>query len=469
MSTAVRVMLRDPRQASLWLLAGASVVAVAALACVSPMWPACVLLGVAYLLAMVRYPELNLILYYITGKVGFEERLALGWGVSGNQILQLLCIPCLALAIATRADARTFPKATVAFLVTFTIIMTVGLLYTGNPEYGATKVTGYLLLVLPGVLYLGIRVRNFEGLQKVMLMLLATTVIMMVMGLRGITQLHDGARLAVFGGGSIVYARLMGTGELLLLTFATVLRHDGHRRLARLGVFCFTPGFLVSMYFAGSKGPLIALLVSFLTFALLNRFLRRTLLWAGVIGIVLAGATMRSRTLQDAATLVTASRIFLDPRANISKGSYGSRVDFFQYSSGLVAHSPLLGVGTGGWGVQRRLFEERIYPHNIFVEVVCEYGLGMAFLMAAYFGWLAWRAYSLTRIPLPRRQHIYASGLVACVLFWFMSVQVSGDVIDNRNLWLFLVLLEIATRVGTHVARENQAGSIATGTLIGAA
>ncbi len=121
-----------------------------------------------------------------------------------------------------------------------------------------------------------------------------------------------------------------------------------------------------------------------------------------------------------------------------------------------IQNLALLGVGTGGWGVQRRLFEGRIYPHNIFVEVMCEYGIGMVGMLAAYFGWLAWRAYLLARTPLPRRQAIYASGLVACLAFWFLSVQVSGDVIDNRNLWIFAVLVEIATRVAAHVAPEKQ-------------
>jgi hypothetical protein len=448
-------MGRDPRHVAAWIAGGAAVSAVAALACVAPLWPGIALLSAAYLLAMVRYPEVNLIFYYIAGKVGFEERLALGWGWSANQVLQLLCIPCLALAIANRADERTFPKWTLLFLLTFTMAMTIGLLYTGNSEYGTTKMLGYALLVLPGTLYLGLRVRDFAAIQKVMWILLATTVVMMVMGLRGISQLQQGTRLAVFGGGAIVYARLMGTGVLLLATVALVLRRSGHPGVAWLALALLTPGFLVTMYFAGSKGPLIALLLSFLVFAFLNRFLQRTLLVVGLVGCVLVGASARSRSFQDTMKLVTASRIFIDPRAKLSYGSYGSRLDFWSYSGGLVAHSPLLGVGTGGWGVQRRLFEKRIYPHNIFIEVTCEYGLGMLAMLATYFGWLAWRARALVRAPLVRRQAIYASGLVACLVFWFASVQVSGDVIDNRNLWIFAVLVEIAARIAAPPAREG--------------
>jgi O-antigen ligase len=454
---------RDPRPAAQWAMAGAAVAAVAALGCVAPLWPAILLLAVAYVLAMVRYPEINLIFYYIAGKVGFEERLALGWGLSANQVLQILCIPCLALSVANRADGRTFPRWTLAFLLVLTIVMTVGLLYTGNPEYGTTKMLGYALLVLPGTLFLGLRVRDFAALQKVMWILLATTVVMMLMGLRGISQLQQGTRLAVFGGGAIVYARLMGTGMLLLATVALVLRRAGHRGVAWFVLALLTPGFLVTMYFAGSKGPLIALLISFLVFSFLNRFLRRTLLWIGLIGCVLLVAGMRSRTFQDSMKLVTASRIFIDPRAKLSYGSYNSRLDFWSYSGNLIAHSPVIGVGTGGWGVQRRLFEERIYPHNIFIEVACEYGLGMLALLLSYFGWLAWRARSLVRAPLDRRHAIYASGLVACLVFWFASVQVSGDVIDNRNLWLFAVLVEIAARIAvprTRVERQELAGGV---------
>jgi hypothetical protein len=57
---------------------------------------------------------------------------------------------------------------------------------------------------------------------------------------------------------------------------------------------------------------------------------------------------------------------------------------------------------------------------------------------------------------LPHRQAVYASGLVACMLFWFMSVQVSGDVIDNRNLWIFAVLVDIGARVAKQVAHQGR-------------
>jgi O-antigen ligase len=414
---------------------------------VSMQWAAVALLAATYLLAMVRYPELNLVLYFIAGKIGFEPRLALGWGLSANQVLQILFIPCLALAIANRADRRTFPKVTVAVLVTFTLAMTIGLLYTPNVEYGTTKVAAFGLLVLPGILYLGLRVRDFGGLQRVMLLVLAASTAMMLMGLRGIGALQHGMRLAVLGGGANVYARLMGTGLLLLVTFALLLRRNGQRGAARLLLFLLVPGFLVTMYFAGSKGPLLGLAAGFLVLAGLNRFMRRTLLWGAIIGLVLMVAGLRSRSFHDTMQLVTASRLFLNPQEEVSYGSYGSRLDFYIYSAQLIAHSPLIGVGTGGWGAQRRLFEERIYPHNIFVEVASEYGLGILALLGSFLGWLLWKARALARAALEPWQMILASGLIACLVFWLFNVQISGDVIDNRNLWIFAVLVETGARI----------------------
>jgi O-antigen ligase len=452
---ATLTMGRDRTRIAFWVLASLVMGVVAVGSCWSVLWPLIGLLVGAYIVAMFRFPELNVIFYYIAGKIGFEERLSVGMGLSANQILQILFIPCLAFAIANGIPKRTFPKITIAFVVVLTAVMTVGLLYTDNLEYGSTKVLGYVLLVLPGIIYLGLRVRNFAALQKISLIILATTSVMMVMGLRGIGDLQHGNRLAVFGGGAIVYARLMGTGVLLLCTYALSLRRSGQRKAAALLLLTLTPGYLVAMYFAGSKGPLLALVVGFSVFAILNRFVRRLLVWGSLIGLVVVGASARSRGFQEAVDLVTASRIFIDPRAKLSYGSYGSRLDFWTYSGDLIAHSPLLGVGTGAWGSQRRLFETRIYPHNIFLEVACEYGLVMVTLLVGFLIWLTRRVRILVRAPLNPQHAIYASGLVACLGFWIATVQVSGDVIDNRNLWIFVVLVEIASRIA-----EGRAGAV---------
>lgn len=432
--------------AGMWMAGTALAAGVAWAACVSPALCVPLLAAFIYVLATVRCPELNLVLYYIAGKVGYEDRLDLGWGVSANQVLQVLFAVGLLLSLANRGSLRYFPRATAKFLLAFTIMMSAGMLYTANLEYGGSKVLAYVLLVLPGVLYLGLRVRDLESLQRVLLVFFGICTAMMAMGLKNIATLQHGERLAVLGGGANVYARILGTGALLLVTFALLLHRTNHRRLAVALLVSLVPGFLVAMYFAGSKGPLLGLLGAFLVFAFLNRFLGRVALIAGALAVVIGLAGARSRTFSDTMELVTASRLFLNPESEVSYGSYGSRMEFYAYSARQIARSPLIGVGTGAWGAQRRLFETRIYPHNIFVEVASEYGLLMVAALGGFLIWVASRAWRLVNTPMPPGARILVTGIVSCFVFWLFNVQVSGDVIDNRNLWIFVTLVEIAYR-----------------------
>ena len=435
-----------PARAGTWIAGLVIAVAMALAACVSPWMCVALLMAIGYVLATVRCPELNVVLYYIAGKVGYEDRLDLGWGLSANQVLQVLFGVCLLLSLANRGDLRHFPRATAKFLLAFTVMMAVGMLYTANPEYGGSKVMAYVLLVLPGILYLGLRVRDLESLQRVLLLFLAICAAMMLMGLKNIASLQHGERLAVLGGGANVYARILGTGALLLATFALLLYRTNHRRLAVALLVTLVPGFLVAMYFAGSKGPLLGLFGAFLLFVFLNRFLGRVVLVTGGIALLIGLAGARSRTFSDTLELVTASRLFLNPESEVSYGSYGSRMEFYAYSAQQIAGSPLIGVGTGAWGAQRRLFQKRIYPHNMFVEVASEYGLLMVAALGGFLVWVVTRAWRLVNTPMPPPARTLVTGTVSCMVFWLFNVQVSGDIIDNRNLWIFVALVEIAFR-----------------------
>ena len=404
------------------------------------------IIAACYLLAGLRYPELNVILYYIAGKLGFEERLALGWGVSANQILQILFFVSFLLSLRSVRSNASFPRVTVVFLMFWTVVMAIALLYSPNPGYGSAKLLSNLLLILPCVLWVGARTHTHALVQRFVTFFLFISIAMMLMGLKSLGQLESGHRLAVFGGGANVYSRMLGTGLLLLVTMVLVLKHSGYRPLAWcLGLLA--PGFLVAMYYAGSKGPLLSMFLCFLAFALMNGFLRRTLMTVAVVVCLFVMGRSQNATIDNSIELISASRMFLNPTDEVSYGSYGSRMEFYTYSAGLVAKSPVFGVGTGAWGTQRRVVEERSYPHNLFVETLTEYGIVMFLMLCLYIVWIIGRALWLVQQPMPPPERALVTGLVACLAFWLFNVQVSGDVIDNRNLWLFAVLVELSARM----------------------
>lgn len=420
-----------------------------------PFVPIAALGFVIYLLASIYYPELNLLLYYIPGKIGFEERLELQWGISANQVFQVLFGVALLLELSRRRARPFFPRVTVGVVGALSALLLAGLLRADNVPYGAFKALSYAFLVLPGVAFLGLQVEHPLLLRRFLLFFFAMALAMMLLGLRNIGSLEQGHRLAVFGGGANVYSRIVGCGLLLLVTFTTMLHRAGWRRLAWLVAALLAPGFLVAMYYAGSKGPMLGLFMSFLLFAALQGFLRRTV-W---IALLMTGAFFLARqhsgSFNDTIELVSVSRLFLNPSAEISYGSYGSRLDFYKYSAERFAESPVVGIGTGGWGSRRKLFDERSYPHNLFIELACELGLVGVLLVGGFCLWLVREAHVLLRRTFGCDEYIIATGLVTCTLFWLINVQVSGDVVDNRNLWLFAALTESGARISRRTGNEG--------------
>src|SRR5574337_201965 len=82
----------------------------------------------------------------------------------------------------------------------------------------------------------------------------------------------------------------------------------------------------------------------------------------------------------------------------------------------------------------------RRYPHNLVLELGCELGVaGLALLLLTLF--LAVRsARGLAAVP---GDGGVAGTLLALFVFWFLNAQLSGDVFDNRWIWLTLLLQEI--------------------------
>jgi O-antigen ligase len=105
--------------------------------------------------------------------------------------------------------------------------------------------------------------------------------------------------------------------------------------------------------------------------------------------------------------------------------------------------APLLGVGTGGWPVAVYGLDMRTYPHNFFVEIASEHGVVVTGLLIAVFVGMVARW-----VPAYRRAQDDDRALLALTLVLFVyllvNVQISGDLIDNRLIWILLGAMELA-------------------------
>jgi len=119
-----------------------------------------------------------------------------------------------------------------------------------------------------------------------------------------------------------------------------------------------------------------------------------------------------------------------------SGGSY-LRLTLFAEALRGWSERPLLGQGVGGFSVVWNNSDERLFPHNLFFELLCELGLVglLLFLLAPYAATTLSRDH-FRRTPVGARAMALALPLSALA-----NTMTSGDLPDNRFLVFAIGLL----------------------------
>jgi hypothetical protein len=241
--------------------------------------------------------------------------------------------------------------------------------------------------------------------------------------LAGGQEAQDVQRLQAFGAGTISMGRATG----LLFTYAAiVLAGDAPLPGLTFGVLVLAG---VAALFSGSRGPILAALA---VLALLF----------GAGRMRLGARAVRLGMAAGLFVLVLGASLSLAPKGSLSRvqaffqGQYGSsetyRVNALHASWELIGDAPW-GIGWAGFAtrVDPERGVARQYPHNLLAEVTLESGwicgaVTLLVLLAAAVS--AW-----SRSHLPGGRVVFAG-----TVFYLINAMVSGDVNDNRPLFMFV-------------------------------
>lgn len=119
-----------------------------------------------------------------------------------------------------------------------------------------------------------------------------------------------------------------------------------------------------------------------------------------------------------------------------------SRINMFDAAYQMWLESPFIGNGVGSFAVSYTGIDIKMYPHNIFLEVLAEVGLvGFSILimmisLGVYRGCVGLK-----------RKDKYIDVTMLSFIFLFLNVNVTGDLNDNRIFFAFLALLTISTSI----------------------
>ena len=428
-------------------LAGATAV-VAALAAVT-LGPVALGLPVALALVVlfVRYPPALLVTYVYVGVFKGQPVLAdLPFDVT---IVMGLLLVGISLHRLLEGRARPVPVGYLALLVLIAAMLAVSLAWTPMPEYGTEKVLRFVSLTAIAALAPFFIFEDRRDLQ----VLLWATVGLALLG-AGVSLLDSGGAESgriEFGGNenTIFTSRLLCAGALVLL----VAPAFGLSRRLRLVAPLLGVGLAVVALGVGSRGPVVSLALALVCVAAAS-VVKSPRQLVSVVLIVAVGIAIFPLISLPETSRERFQETVDNPVATLEEDG---RSRLYDKAIELTEANPVLGFGSGGFFLYSYVLldQEEKYPHNIFLELSAEVGLGPALALAlavlyvlVMLGRRAWTAES----EADRRLMFVLGGLFLLNLF---AVQFSGDVNDNRVFW---ATLGVAWLLASHGMPEKGRG-----------
>jgi O-antigen ligase len=234
-------------------------------------------------------------------------------------------------------------------------------------------------------------------------------------------------RYSAFGGGPNVFVRIMALAFLATLVLAVVQR----KRWVLIGL----PAFLLGAFLSGSRGGLLALVLTLLVAGVGGaRRLRGRLLGAAVVGLVTLGALALVLAKTAVSSLVWTRFV----EETFQQGYDSGRSVIATRALQLFSKHVWFGTGLDGFFPLQFPWPPAEYPHNLVLASATEGGVvGLVLLLGA----LAAGGLAVYR---RRPAGPDAIGFSLAALLLFVASEFSGDYYDSRFLWFFVGLAVVA-------------------------
>ena len=398
-------------------------------------------LALAAVAFLVREPLALLALFLEVGLFK-DEAVVKSLPVDATLALGVLIVVVCAARLAT-GRVRAVPFG---FALTITVValsLVVSLSWSDGGTYGHEKVTTFLTVTM---LAIGAPLFLVERLEDVRRFFTWTVVIAFPVAVLALTHpARDTGRLA--GDNTIGTSHLLCTAALILL-----LRALGGSRW-RVPAAAGAAACIAIAAAVGSRGPILSLAVALVVTvsAWLLRVPRHAAPVLAVAAIGLAVVPFVSLPATSSERLSSAAR---DPLAAYR---HDDRYGLAREAVTLISAHPIRGAGAGAFAAVDPVTK---WPHNIFLELWSELGIVAVLSVAAAIAVVlvglfrtAWRLPPYS----PEQQLAYV--LLAVFVFNALTVQVTGDINQNRVFWGMLAIawLVVAGRFTTARADDPTA------------
>ena len=370
----------------------------------------------------------------------YDDRLEL-LGVNIALIISVVFFLSSALLIVSLKRVTITKSKFLLYIFYFLFIVLTPILWLvyGAIEYGVLKYFNFFIVIFMSVVI--IEKFNYKDVEKLLFLFLAVSSFLALLAVLGqaISANNDSGRLSVLGGGPIIFSRWMGLGILILVLMPKFRKY----KVRYLIIVLF---FILSIS-SGSRGPVLTLFLVLCLFLFLN--FRRYFLKFIILFCFLFSLITFTDISKEVGKLGRVERILMNfSSKGIAKKSTGTRERLIQGAVTVFKKYPL-GVGSGNWQDKSNEIDTQNlmpleYSHNIFLEVLNEYGIILALVILMLFIYVFHLSYMLMNKYYYNESSLYT--LIFYALFYFfLNSLISGDINDTRLLFVIISFILIKT------------------------
>ena len=252
-------------------------------------------------------------------------------------------------------------------------------------------------------------------------------------------------RISIPGANPIQVSRYLAIGAAMMI--ALLIRNKPSQSLHFVAILFVI---LLSIILSGSRGPLISIIIGSIVYAILYERKHSSRIFGyGIlaIGTIITLLLLLPESLTQRFFDISQGTVIMTQQGVQRISTIATRYEFWSMSvqawfSSITSF--FIGLGAGGFSSLFIWRDWHWYPHNLFFEIIAELGLigliiGVLFVI---------KSYQIINKGIQRGSFTDHSALwVAGTVVMFIAAQFSGDINDNRILWMFIGISIASTHV----------------------
>ena len=347
------------------------------------------------------------------------------------------------------------PKSIVYLFLIFGLLLGISYIYTASPDYGFRKIlrfNTFAVTMFISPLLIIKSPADSKRLLSYFYFLLVIIIGIMLLQFVYFLKWGDFAivlaywnRISIPGANPIQVSRYLAIGAAMMI--ALLIRNKPSQSLHYFAILFVI---LLSIILSGSRGPLVSIIIGSIVYAILYERKHSSRIYGyGIlaIGTIITLLLLLPESLTQRFFDISQGSVIMTQQGVRRISTIATRFEFWSMSlqawfSSITSF--FIGLGAGSFSSLFIWRDWRWYPHNLFFEIIAELGLiglviGVLFII---------KSYQIINKGIQRGSFTDHSALwVAGTVVMFIAAQFSGDINDNRILWMFIGISIASTHV----------------------